>query len=182
VQSEMGSKTWAVVSRRPLGSSSFYLYPGHSKTNCGSSPIYRIVSSPSFIGQTFQGIYFRSCFSYQRGSLQVKCVGRANGPQRKHLEISLACQNLNTRLLVPKQGMLPRIKCNVGPVSWPQGCALAGLIFGLLVCYSSSEPAEQGDKEEGMEQGLEEQGVIFTKPELKQNGKKRWSQGWKGRD
>lgn len=74
--------------------------------------------------------------------------------------------------------MLPRIKCNVGPVSWPQGCALAGLIFGLLVCYSSSEPAdaeaarEKGDKEEGMEQGLEEKGVIFTKTELKQNGKK----------
>lgn len=80
VQSEMGSKTCAVVSRKPLGSSSFYLYPGHSKTYCGSSPIYKTVSSPSFIGQTFQGIYFRSCFSYQRGSLQVKCVGRANGP------------------------------------------------------------------------------------------------------
>jgi acetyl-CoA acyltransferase 1 len=25
-------------------------------------------------------------------------------------------------------------------------------------------------------------GVIFTKPELKPNGKKRWSQGWKGRE
>jgi hypothetical protein len=141
VQSEMGSKICAAVSRRPSGSSSFYLYPGHSKTNCGSSPVSRTVSSASFIGQTFQGSCFRSCFSYQRRSVQVKCVGSAKGPQRKHLEISLACQNLNMRLLVPKQGMRPRIKCNVGLVSWPQGCASAGLIFGLLVCYSSSEPA-----------------------------------------
>ncbi|KAM3690421.1 hypothetical protein ACJW31_09G120200 [Castanea mollissima] len=58
------------------------------------------------------------------------------------------------KLLVPKQGMLPKIKCNVGPVSWPQGCASAGLIFGLLVCCSSSEPTyagaphKEGHKEE----------------------------------
>ncbi|XP_059463578.1 OVARIAN TUMOR DOMAIN-containing deubiquitinating enzyme 4-like isoform X2 [Corylus avellana] len=157
VPSEMGSNICAAVSRRPSGSCSFYLYPGHSKTSCGSSSVSRTVSSPSFTSQTFQGSCFRSCFSSQRGNLQVKCVGSAKGPQRKHLDISLACQNLNMRLLVPKQGMLPRIKCNVGPVSWPQGCASAGLIFGLLVCYSSSEPAHaeaarparvKGDKED----------------------------------
>lgn len=154
VQSEMGSNICAAVSRRPSGSCSFYLYPGPSKTSCGSSSVSKTVSSPSFTGQTIQGSCFRSCFSSQRGNLQVKCVGSAKGPQRKHLDISLACQNLNMRLLVPKQGMLPRIKCNVGPVSWPQGCASAGLIFGLLVCYSSSEPAhaeaarEKGDKED----------------------------------
>lgn len=70
--------------------------------------------------------------------------------QRRNLEISLAFQNLNMKLLVPKQGMLPKIKCNVGPVSWPQGCASVGLIFGLLVRCSSSETAhaEAAHKEE----------------------------------
>ncbi|KAL6212529.1 hypothetical protein ACLB2K_017748 [Fragaria x ananassa] len=43
------------------------------------------------------------------------------------------------RILVPRQGMLPKIKCNVGPMSWTQ-CAYAGLMFGLLIC-NSSEPA-----------------------------------------
>lgn len=154
VQSEMGSNICAAISRRPSGSCSFNLYSGNSKTNYRSSSVSRTVSSPSFIGQTFQGSCFRSCFSNQGGNLQVKCVGSAKGPQRKRLEISLACQNLNMRLLVPKQGMLPRIKCEVGPISWPQGCASAGLIFGLLVCYSSSELAhaeaarEKGNKED----------------------------------
>ena len=57
---------------------------------------------------------------------------------------------MNVRLLVPKQGVLPKIKCNVGSVSWPQGCASAGLMFALLVCYSSSEPvhAESAQKKE----------------------------------
>lgn len=152
VQSPMGSNICAAVNHGPSSSSCFYLYPGNSKTNYGSFSLSKTISSPSFTGQTFQGSCFGSCFSNQRGSLQVKCVGCTKRAQRKNLEISLACQNLNMRLFVPKRGMLPRIKCNVGPVCWPQGCASAGLIFGLLVCYSSPEPAHaEAPREEDKE-------------------------------
>lgn len=147
-QSQMGSKICAAVSRGPSNLRCFYLYPGHSKTNYGSMSVSKILSTPSCADQTFHGSCFRSYFSNQRGNLLVKCLS-SKGPHKRHLEISLACQNLNMKLLVPKKGMLPKIKCNVGPVSWPQGCASAGLIFGLLVCGSSSEPthAEASDKE-----------------------------------
>lgn len=152
VQSPMGSNICAAVNRGPSSSSCFYLYTGNSKTNYGSFSLSKTISSPSFTDQTFQGSCFGSCFSNQRGSLQVKCVGCTKRAQRKNLEISLACQNLNMRLFVPKRGMLPRIKCNVGPVCWPQGCASAGLIFGLLVCYLSPEPAHaEAPREEDKE-------------------------------
>ncbi|XP_050244741.1 OVARIAN TUMOR DOMAIN-containing deubiquitinating enzyme 4 isoform X3 [Quercus robur] len=149
----MGSKICAAVSRGPSNLRCFYLYPGHSKTNYGSMSVSKILSTPSRANQTFHGSCFRSYFSNQRGNLLVKCLS-SKGPQKRHLEISLACQNLNMKLLVPKKGMLPKIKCNVGPVSWPQGCASAGLIFGLLVCCSNSEPThaeashKEGHKEE----------------------------------
>uniref|UniRef100_A0A7N2M3U4 Ubiquitin thioesterase OTU n=1 Tax=Quercus lobata TaxID=97700 RepID=A0A7N2M3U4_QUELO len=152
-QSQMGSKICAAVSRGPSNLRCFYLYPGHSKTNYGSMSVSKILSTPSCANQTFHGSCFRSYFSNQRGNLLVKCLS-SKGPQKRHLEISLACQNLNMKLLVPKKGMLPKIKCNVGPVSWPQGCASAGLIFGLLVCCSNSEPThaeashKEGHKEE----------------------------------
>ena len=142
-QSQMGSKICAAVSRGPSSSCCLYLNPGHSKTNYGSMFVFKTLSSPSCTDLMLHGSCFRSCFSNQRGNLRVKS-------QRRNLEISLAFQNLNMKLLVPKQGMLPKIKCNVGPVSWPQGCASVGLIFGLLVRCSSSEPAhaEAAHKEE----------------------------------
>ncbi|QHO53532.1 hypothetical protein HN51_022335 [Arachis hypogaea] len=90
----------------------------------------------SSMGQTIRG-YLGSCCSKQRGNLQI-CSSIA--PRKRHHEISLACQSLNMRLLVPNQKKLPKVKCNVGPVSWPRGCASVGLILGLLVCNLSSEP------------------------------------------
>lgn len=41
----------------------------------------------------------------------------------------------------------------MGPLSWPRGCASAGLIGGLLVCNSTSEPvhAEAAHSEENQE-------------------------------
>ena len=46
---------------------------------------------------------------------------------------------MNMRVFVPKQRMFPKVDCNVGPISLPPGSASAGLIFGLLVCYSTFE-------------------------------------------
>ncbi|XP_020971649.1 OTU domain-containing protein At3g57810 isoform X3 [Arachis ipaensis] len=117
------------------GKSSLYsssLCPSQSQKNhVGLSCCAR-----SSMGQTIRG-YLGSCCSKQRGNLQI-CSSIA--PRKRHHEISLACQSLNMRLLVPNQKKLPKVKCNVGPVSWPRGCASVGLILGLLVCNLSSEP------------------------------------------
>jgi len=53
----------------------------------------------------------------------------------------------------------------------------------LEAAENSKEMLEQNVKEkEERKHGLEEHGVTFTKPELKPNRKKRWSQGWKSRE
>ena len=55
------------------------------------------------------------------------------------------------RLLVSKQKILPKAKCKnkAGSITWPHGCASAGLIFGLLVCNSSSQPGHCAADTEG---------------------------------
>ncbi|XP_072074453.1 OVARIAN TUMOR DOMAIN-containing deubiquitinating enzyme 4 isoform X2 [Arachis hypogaea] len=58
----------------------------------------------SSMGQTIRG-YLGSCCSKQRGNLQI-CSSIA--PRKRHHEISLACQSLNMRLLVPNQKKLPK--------------------------------------------------------------------------
>ncbi|KAK4839532.1 hypothetical protein QYF36_022599 [Acer negundo] len=45
-------------------------------------------------------------------SLTIKRIICARVPQKTHLEISLACRSINMRLLVPKQGVLHKIKCS----------------------------------------------------------------------
>jgi hypothetical protein len=47
---------------------------------------------------------------------------------------------MNLRFSVSKQGVLSKINDNTGSISWSQGYPTTGIIFGLLVCYSSSEP------------------------------------------
>ncbi|KAI3811698.1 hypothetical protein L1987_21427 [Smallanthus sonchifolius] len=48
--------------------------------------------------------------------------------------------NMDTRFLIPKQGIVSRTKWSLVPGSWMQGCTSACLVIGLLVCNSSSEP------------------------------------------
>lgn len=150
----MSSHICSLVSQGPSSSFSFYFYTGHSKPKNTFMSVSETFSCSSITGfHTFQGSCFYSGFSKRRGSsrsLTVKSLIGSRGPSKRSLNISLTCQNMNVRLLVPKQGILPKIKCNVGSVSWPQGCASAGLMFALLVCYASSEPvhAESAQKKE----------------------------------
>ncbi|XP_020971648.1 OTU domain-containing protein At3g57810 isoform X2 [Arachis ipaensis] len=85
------------------GKSSLYsssLCPSQSQKNhVGLSCCAR-----SSMGQTIRG-YLGSCCSKQRGNLQI-CSSIA--PRKRHHEISLACQSLNMRLLVPNQKKLPK--------------------------------------------------------------------------
>ncbi|XP_024031187.1 OTU domain-containing protein At3g57810 [Morus notabilis] len=131
IQTEMGSKLCSVVSRRPYSSCCFCLYPGNSKTKYAHLSVSKNHLSNS--SPTFQKSFVSSCFSTEKGrlwSLALKDLVSAAEPQRRRLKISLANTAMSIRLLVPKQRML--VKINSGT---------AGLLGGLLICYSSSKPA-----------------------------------------
>ena len=84
--------------------------------------------------------------------------------ESRQLEISWASQSMKIRLLLPKQGTFKKFKCIGGPISQPPGCVSAGLVFGLLVCYSSSESvcAEAAEAKEGKEDECESSRAKFS--------------------
>lgn len=136
-----------------------------------STPSRKPIYSDMSISKTSSYSSIISCFgtviSKQRShchTLTVKSIASSRRTRKTSLDISLGSQNINVRLLVPKQGMIPKIKCNVGPVSLLQGCASAGLIFGLLVCYSTSEPvhAEAPQSKENKEDDCDSSSVSFS--------------------
>ncbi|KAK7392835.1 hypothetical protein VNO78_21284 [Psophocarpus tetragonolobus] len=133
----MSSNIHGLWSRGASTSFSSSLSPGKSEISHVGLSICPNLSCSTVMGQTIRG-GFGSCCSKQRGNARLFS---SVVPRKKYHEISLACQSMNMRLLVPKQKMLHKVKCNLRPVSWPRGCASVGLIFGLLVCNASSEPA-----------------------------------------
>ncbi|KAJ7972262.1 OTU domain containing protein [Quillaja saponaria] len=128
-QLQMGSSICSVLSRGTTSSCCFYLCPGRSasKINHAGISVRATSSSSSAMGYTFRG----SCFG-SSSKQNVNLRFSAGGPQRTRFDISLAYQTMNIRLLVPKRKVVPKIKCNVGPITWPKTCASTGLIFGLL--------------------------------------------------
>ncbi|XP_015868751.1 OVARIAN TUMOR DOMAIN-containing deubiquitinating enzyme 4 isoform X2 [Ziziphus jujuba] len=139
IQTQMGSKICTVMSRGSSRSCCFCVYPRNSSTKYASLSLSKNCSS--VIGQTFRGNFVSSCFSKERRSqqfLSVKSLVNAGG--RRHLKISLTSQGMSMRFFVPKQGKVPKININAGPVSWSVGCSSAGLISGLSICCSSSNP------------------------------------------
>ncbi|KAJ0042593.1 hypothetical protein Pint_17992 [Pistacia integerrima] len=157
IQGQMGGYICGVTSQGPSSSYCFQLCSGNSRKDYPGLSISRTISCSSTGGlQKFQANCFVPAFAKPRCNLRSLTIKRfisARGFQKRHLEISLVCQSINMRLLVPKQGVIHKIKCNAGPINWPQGCASVGLIFGLLVCYSSSKPvhAEAADEKENNE-------------------------------
>uniref|UniRef100_A0A5B7BGV4 Ubiquitin thioesterase OTU n=1 Tax=Davidia involucrata TaxID=16924 RepID=A0A5B7BGV4_DAVIN len=168
VQRQMSNYVCGVVSQAPSSSCCFSFSTGHSKPKYVDLSVSKTNScSPVISFQAFQGSCFGSGKSNQRGCLHSLTIGSAvssRRPQKTCLDISLGCQNMAMRLSVPKQGIIPKIRCKVGPVSWPEGCASAGLIFGLLVCYSSSEPvhAEAAQAKENKEDDCDSSSVNFS--------------------
>ncbi|XP_065856388.1 OVARIAN TUMOR DOMAIN-containing deubiquitinating enzyme 4-like isoform X2 [Euphorbia lathyris] len=137
----MGSTVLNLVSSRQSTSCCFFSYPARSSENYSRLSVSKALSSPSV--QTFHTSCFGSGSSGKNGSCQsftVKGLFSSRGSLRRHLNVSLQCQNLNMRLSLSRRGMLSKLKGNVGSVSWSHEYASAGLILGLLVCHSSSEP------------------------------------------
>ncbi|XAR68558.1 hypothetical protein NMG60_11003729 [Bertholletia excelsa] len=132
------------LSQLPSSSFSFYLSNGYYKPKNTDTSVPKANCYSSVTGlQASRGSYSGSCFFRQRkdwDSLTVKNVVNSKQPLKACLDSSLEIQKTNVTFLVPKLGMVPKVKRDVGIVSWLQGYAYTGLIFGLLICYSTSEP------------------------------------------
>ncbi|CAN0921139.1 OVARIAN TUMOR DOMAIN-containing deubiquitinating enzyme 4 [Linum grandiflorum] len=86
---------------------------------------------------------YGSCSSGKRSSLQsltVKNSLAAGSSIKRYLNISFPSQNMSMGLSLSKNGVTSKIRGNLGTISWSQGCT-SGLIFGILVCCSSSDQA-----------------------------------------
>lgn len=106
-----------------------------------------------------QGGYLGSCISKHRRVMWSSVIGDSVGhtiPQKGHFSISTVCDSIRAKLLFTKQGMPCKIRYSVRRISRPRGRASAGLLLGLLVCYSTFEPvhaeaASDNGKEENCE-------------------------------
>ncbi|KAF8398440.1 hypothetical protein HHK36_017367 [Tetracentron sinense] len=144
VGKQMSGHVSCVVFQSPSSSCCFYFHSGHSQPKCVVTTVSRTFSCSSVIGsQGLRRCSLGSGFSKLRTKwhpLTPKNLQSSTGHKTKCFAISSPCQNMSLRLSVPKQGRLSKIRWNVGPASWPQRSVSAGLIFGLFVCFSSSEP------------------------------------------
>ncbi|CAL0321437.1 unnamed protein product [Lupinus luteus] len=141
----MSSNTIGLTPQGISRASSFSLSPGKSDINNVGLSICTKSSRSTIMCQTLRGGCLGSCCSKQRGNIQF--FGSII-PWKKHNEISFTCKSMNMRLLVPKQNMLPKVKSNVRLTAWTH--TSVSLIFGLLVCNLSSEPAHaETDSENG---------------------------------
>lgn len=137
VRPQMGSNICAVLSRRTSNSCCSY---GISRPKCTDQSVTTISSCRTNASQRFQGSCFSYCFSRQPidfKAFAVKDLICDGGSCGRGLDISLACKGMNVKLSIPNDGMFSKIKYNMG---WPERCASAGLVFGWVVCYSTSEP------------------------------------------
>ncbi|XP_057982464.1 OVARIAN TUMOR DOMAIN-containing deubiquitinating enzyme 4 isoform X4 [Malania oleifera] len=143
VQGQVGSNM-CVVSQTHSSSSCLCMSSGHSKLKYISMSVPKTYCSSVFDFQALRGSCLGSGISKQRGnwrSLTLKSLTCCRAAKKACIDISFGCQNMNVRVLVPKQKIPSKIKCHVGPVSWPRGCASSGVVFGLLICCSSSKQA-----------------------------------------
>ncbi|KAL8459863.1 hypothetical protein ACS0TY_031681 [Phlomoides rotata] len=94
--------------------------------------------------RAFQSNCFVSCTSKHDiacHSLTFKGIVNPRRYRKTCVNVSTGDQNINLRLLMPKQSQTSKIKCSVGPFSWRQCSFSSGIIIGLLLCYSTSQPS-----------------------------------------
>ncbi|KAK2979832.1 hypothetical protein RJ640_010723 [Escallonia rubra] len=127
VQRQVSDQICYVMSHVPSSSSCFFVSTEHIKPKTNSC------SSVTSL-QTFGSYTSKQISSLHSLTLNIK------RPLKTCLDISTGSKYWNLRLVVPERGMVPRVKCKVGPVSWIQRYISAGLVFGLLVCHSTSQP------------------------------------------
>ncbi|XP_059646345.1 OVARIAN TUMOR DOMAIN-containing deubiquitinating enzyme 4 [Cornus florida] len=166
VQRRMRNVVCAMVSQVPSSSCCLHVSSGHSGSKYANMSVSKAHSCSSVISfRAFQGSCFGSSNSKQRDNWNSLTVRSIVSSQKTCFDISWGCQDMNMKLLAPKHRTIRKTKCRVGSVSsWARGCASAGLIFGLLVCYSSPEPvhAESAQAKENKEDDCDSSSVGFS--------------------
>ena len=152
LRTQMGSNICTVLSRRTSTSCCSY---GISRPKYADQSVTTISSCSPNTSQRFQaGGCLSTCFSRRSIDFQaftVKDLITDGGSRGRDVEISLACKGMNVKLSIPNDGTFSKIKYNM---RWPERWASAGLVFGWVVCYSTSEPVhaeaayEKDDNEE----------------------------------
>lgn len=160
VPMQMGSNICSVLSRRTSNSCCSY---GISRPKYADQSVTTISSCTPNTSQRFPEGCLSYCFSRQPidfKNLTVKDLITDGGSHGRGLEISLACKGMNVKLSIPNDGF-SKIKHNM---RWPERCASAGLVFGWVVCYSSSEPvhAEAACEKEDNEENSDSSPVKFS--------------------
>ncbi|XP_048142087.1 OVARIAN TUMOR DOMAIN-containing deubiquitinating enzyme 4 isoform X2 [Rhodamnia argentea] len=122
----------------------FHVFSGYSRPkyiHLNGSEVPNSVTTTGF--KESQGGCFGSCISKHGRVMRSLVIGDSVGgtiPQKGHFSISTVCDGINAKLLFTEQGMPRKVRYSVRRFSWPRGHASAGLLLGLLVCYSSLEP------------------------------------------
>lgn len=138
-------------------SACFHVFSGCSRPkyiDLNGSDVPTCVTVTGFKGS--QGGCFGFCISKHRQFIRSLVIRDPVGvtiPQKRHISISTVCDRMNAKLFFAKQGMPSEVRYSVRRISRPRGHASAGLLLGLLVCYSSFEPvhaeaADDNGKEE----------------------------------
>ncbi|XP_043693801.1 OVARIAN TUMOR DOMAIN-containing deubiquitinating enzyme 4-like isoform X2 [Telopea speciosissima] len=118
------AQVYAMVSQSQSNTCCFYFHGGHSK--------------PRYAGLTISANFSKWRRNWH--PLTIKSSANSSGRKMSCLGISSPCQNICLRLLVPRREMCAKVRWNFRPTSPQQGGTSAGLIFGLLVFFSSSNP------------------------------------------
>ncbi|KAL9232792.1 hypothetical protein vseg_007859 [Gypsophila vaccaria] len=88
-----------------------------------------------------QQIQYKPVVSSKKGcfpTLTFKSLATPGSSQETFVDYSSWYQKASVRILAPKRRLLSNLKCNVGPFSCTRGYGAAGIMSGLLVCYSTS--------------------------------------------
>ncbi|XP_051142511.1 OVARIAN TUMOR DOMAIN-containing deubiquitinating enzyme 4 isoform X2 [Andrographis paniculata] len=112
----------------------------HYATICPSSRL-SINGFQAFQSNCFRfvggGEHSKSC-----NSLSFKSLVNRKRRRRTHINVSTGWENMNLRLLMPKQTNTSKFRCSVGPFFWQQQRSVsAGLFLGLLVCFCTPQPS-----------------------------------------
>ena len=119
-QRQMSNRMSGIVPQSTSSSCCYYISTGYCKPKYTGKSVTKTNSCSSVIGfQASQG----SCFGYfilkqsNWQSLTVKNVVNSRQAQKICFDFSSQCRSMNVKLLVPNQGIILQIKCNVGLLS-----------------------------------------------------------------
>lgn len=142
-QRQMASWISSFTPRAPSQTSCLSFSTEHLKLKYSDISVLKTNKCLSAIGiQMINARFFRPSISKQRNNFytsSIRSIISSRFRLKTCLRKSLGSEHTALRHIVPRQGMSPNITCSARSSTWLQGC-VPGLIFGLLLYYSTSEP------------------------------------------